>query len=42
MTDEVKARLFEAFFTTKPKGKGTGLALRPAIPSCNNLAATSP
>ena len=27
ITDEVKARLFEAFFTTKPKGKGTGLGL---------------
>jgi two-component system, cell cycle sensor histidine kinase and response regulator CckA len=27
MTDEVKTRLFEAFFTTKPKGKGTGLGL---------------
>jgi two-component system cell cycle sensor histidine kinase/response regulator CckA len=27
MTDEVRARLFEAFFTTKPKGKGTGLGL---------------
>jgi signal transduction histidine kinase len=27
MTDEVKKRLFEAFFTTKPVGKGTGLGL---------------
>ena len=27
MTDEVKKRLFEAFFTTKELGKGTGLGL---------------
>jgi PAS domain S-box-containing protein len=33
MTEEVKARLFEAFFTTKPKGKGTGLGLA----TCHNI-----
>jgi signal transduction histidine kinase len=37
MTDEVKARLFEAFFTTKPKGKGTGLGLA----TCQTIAKQS-
>lgn len=34
ITDEVKARLFEAFFTTKPEGKGTGLGLA----TCQTIA----
>jgi PAS domain S-box-containing protein len=37
MTDEVKARMFEAFFTTKPKGKGTGLGLA----TCQNIVQLS-
>jgi len=37
MTDEVKAHLFEAFYTTKPKGKGTGLGLS----TCQTIAQQS-
>jgi CheY-like chemotaxis protein len=37
MTDEVKAHLFEAFFTTKPVGKGTGLGLA----TCQNIVELS-
>jgi CheY-like chemotaxis protein len=33
MSEEVKARIFEAFFTTKPLGKGTGLGLA----TCKNI-----
>src|SRR5665213_2434455 len=33
MPEHVKARLFEAFFTTKPEGKGTGLGLA----TCKNI-----
>lgn len=34
IAEEVKARLFEAFFTTKPSGKGTGLGLA----TCQTIA----
>jgi CheY-like chemotaxis protein len=37
MTEAVKARLFEAFFTTKPVGKGTGLGLA----TCNTIVQLS-
>ena len=37
MSEEVQARLFEAFFTTKPKGKGTGLGLS----TCYNIVQQS-
>lgn len=33
MSEETKAHIFEAFFTTKPVGKGTGLGLA----NCNNI-----
>jgi two-component system cell cycle sensor histidine kinase/response regulator CckA len=37
MTEEVKAHLFEAFFTTKAPGKGTGLGLV----TCHNIVQQS-
>ena len=37
ISEEVKARLFEAFFTTKPAGKGTGLGLA----TCQTIAKKS-
>jgi PAS domain S-box-containing protein len=37
MTDEVKKHLFEAFYTTKPPGKGTGLGLT----TCQTIAKQS-
>jgi CheY-like chemotaxis protein len=33
MSEEVKSKIFEAFFTTKPQGKGTGLGLA----TCQNI-----
>ena len=33
MSDDVKAKIFDLFFTTKPSGKGTGLGL----PICHNI-----
>jgi len=41
MTDEVKTHLFEAFFTTKPKGKGTGLGLTTCQTIVQQSAVTS-
>ena len=37
MTEDVKTRMFEAFFTTKAKGKGTGLGLL----TCQTIAKRS-
>ncbi|MCJ8280655.1 MAG: hypothetical protein MJK14_12335 [Rivularia sp. ALOHA_DT_140] len=31
MPEEVRCKLFNAFFTTKPEGKGTGLGYQLAI-----------
>jgi len=33
MTDEIKRRAFDSYFTTKPAGRGTGLGL----PLCRSL-----
>ena len=33
MSDEVKSKIFQAFFTTKPEGQGTGLGLA----TCHNI-----
>ena len=37
----VQSRIFEPFFTTKKAGKGTGLASRPSLASCNSTRAGS-
>jgi two-component system nitrogen regulation sensor histidine kinase NtrY len=36
MTPEVKARLFEPYFSTKPEGTGLGLAIVSAIVADHN------
>ena len=39
MTEDVRARAIEPFFTTKPIGQGTGLGLSQVYASCANPAA---
>jgi len=40
MTDEVKAKIFQPFFTTKPKGRGTGLGLATCVVVIKNYLGT--